>query len=371
MKKKITIIFLICLITLTGCFGYRDIDKALFCTAIIIDVDENENVLLYTELFHSYRSKEDNSETGTRIVLTSKGKTLFEAIRDQNKSASYKINYEQNKVIIFTKRAAEYGIDNFIDYLNRDQELLLRQYIMIFEGSPEDLIKLKIKQEEYIGLFIYDLLRNEITKDFADVYQVFEYLNDRHFGQAISVMSIIRIKEETIQEDLIIEGSGIIKDGKMIEKMEGKDAASHSAIVGKESIKIINIPNPMNKESDLILEMIDSNLSTNMIYKDNQIILKKDFDIRASLAESQKPIIFEDPKIQKEVEKLAEKEFEKMCMETFEKYKKKGLDVFRIKEMMLRKYPNIDIENPIRITDLKISVNMKLEGSSDVIGFKK
>ena len=60
-----------------------------------------------------------------------------------------------------------------------------------------------------------------------------------------------------------------------------------------------------------------------------------------------------------------------MCMETFEKYKKKGLDVFRIKEMMLRKYPNIDIENPIRITDLKISVNMKLEGSSDVIGFKK
>ncbi|HOA81925.1 MAG TPA: Ger(x)C family spore germination C-terminal domain-containing protein, partial [Defluviitaleaceae bacterium] len=230
---------------------------------------------------------------------------------------------------------------------------------------------LKIKQEEYIGLFIYDLLRNEITKDFADVYQVFEYLNDRHFGQAISVMSIIRIKEETIQEDLIIEGSGIIKDGKMIEKMEGKDAASHSAIVGKESIKIINIPNPMNKESDLILEMIDSNLSINMIYKDNQIILKKDFDIRASLAESQKPIIFEDPKIQKEVEKLAEKEFEKMCMETFEKYKKKGLDVFRIKEMMLRKYPNIDIENPIRITDLKISVNMKLEGSSDVIGFKK
>lgn len=371
MKIKMLVIFLINLIILTGCFGYRDIDKALFCTAIIIDVDENENVLLYTELFHSYRSKKDNSETGIRIIFTSKGKNLFEAIRDQNKSTSYKINYEQNKIIIFTTRAAQYGIDNFIDYLNRDQELLLRQYLLIFEGDPRSLIQLKVRQEEFVGLYIYDLVRNEITKNFADIYQIYEYLNDRYVGNSTSVIAMIKLKDETLQEDLVIEGSGIIKDGKMIDKMEAKDSATHSALVGNESVKIISVPHPYHKESRIILEILDSNLTTNLSYEDNEIILEKNFDLKVTLAETQEHLRFYDSNARGKIEKLASKEFEKMCMETFEKYKEKGIDLFRIEEMFSRKYPNIKIKNPIRITNLKLNVNVHLEGSTDVLSYRE
>lgn len=369
MNKKVIVIFLLSGV-LSGCYGYNDIEKTIFCTGIIIDVDENNNVVQYSELFHSFRSKEDNSEKGTRLIFSTKGKTLFEAIRNQNKSSSYKINYEQNKVIIFTKRAAEYGIDNFIDFLNRDQEFLLRQYIMIFEGDPKELIQLKIKQEEYTGLFIFDLVRSELIKDFVDIYQVYEYLNDRHLGNFLIVISSFRVKEEALQEDIIIDGAAIINEGKMIEKMEGEDAAVYSAMMGKSSTKIMLVPNPKNEENCMTLEILDKNLKTSIMYKDNKVILEKKFNIRVSLAESEKPIELDNPEIIKEIEKTAEEGAKKLCIDLFEKYKEKNLDIFRIEEMLSRKYPFENIKNPINITELKVTVDMRLEGSTDILDYE-
>ncbi len=117
---------------------------------LIIDVDDNGNPILYAEAFKGVRGQPEGMDE--RILFKGKGKTMFEAVRDMNATSSYKLNYTQNKVIIFTQKAAEFGLDNFIDFLDRDQELLIRPYIAVYTGDPEKLMKLKIIQEKYIGL---------------------------------------------------------------------------------------------------------------------------------------------------------------------------------------------------------------------------
>lgn len=363
--------FFICMALLSGCFNYRDIDRAIFSTAMIIDVNEEGHVVLYSEVFHTYRSKENNSETGTRLIFSSTGKTLFEAVRNQNKTASNKINFEQNKVIIFTKRAAEYGIDHFIDFLNRDQELLLRQYILLFEGDPKELIQLTIKQEEYLGLYIYDLVRNEIVSKFYDIFQVYEYLNNRYIGNSIEVMGILKIKEEALEDDVSIEGAGILKDGKMIEKMEPEDANIYNGMMGQGTIRLIILPHPTIQGKNITLEILDCKIQSSVTYDNDKITLKKDIKFKVSFGESEYSIDLDDPKILKKIEKEAEEQTKKRYTEFFEKYKEKGLDIFRIQEMLSRKYPHIEIKDPIEITELKLVVDLDIEGSSDVQELKR
>lgn len=371
MKIKMALCFFICMALLSGCFNYRDIDRAIFSTAMIIDVNEEGHVVLYSEVFHTYRSKENNSETGTRLIFSSTGKTLFEAVRNQNKTASNKINFEQNKVIIFTKRAAEYGIDHFIDFLNRDQELLLRQYILLFEGDPKELIQLTIKQEEYLGLYLYDLVRNEIVSKFYDIFQVYEYLNNRYIGNSIEVMGILKIKEEALEDDVSIEGAGILKDGKMIEKMEPEDANIYNGMMGQGTIRLIILPHPTIQGKNITLEILDCKIQSSVTYDNDKITLKKDIKFKVSFGESEYSIDLDDPKILKKIEKEAEEQTKKRYTEFFEKYKEKGLDIFRIQEMLSRKYPDIEIKDPIEITELKLVVDLDIEGSSDVQELKR
>lgn len=371
MKIKMALCFFICMALLSGCFNYRDIDRAIFSTAMIIDVNEEGHVVLYSEVFHTYRSKENNTETGTRLIFSSTGKTLFEAVRNQNKTASNKINFEQNKVIIFTKRAAEYGIDHFIDFLNRDQELLLRQYILLFEGDPKELIQLTIKQEEYLGLYLYDLVRNEIVSKFYDIFQVYEYLNNRYIGNSIEVMGILKIKEEALEDDVSIEGAGILKDGKMIEKMEPEDANIYNGMMGQGTIRLIILPHPTIQGKNITLEILDCKIQSSVTYDNDKITLKKDIKFKVSFGESEYSIDLDDPKILKKIEKEAEEQTKKRYTEFFEKYKEKGLDIFRIQEMLSRKYPDIEIKDPIEITELKLVVDLDIEGSSDVQELKR
>ena len=372
MKVRVILCFLICMILLSGCFNYKDIDKAIFSTAVIIDVNEDGNVVLYSELFHTYRSKKNNTETGTRLIFSATGKTLFEAVRNQNKTASDKINYQQNKIIIFTKRAAEYGIDHFIDFLNRDQELLIRQYILLFEGDPKELIQLNIKQEEYLGLYLYELVRNDLISKFADIYQVYEYLNNKYIGNSVEVMGIVKIKEEALEDDISIEGAGILMKGKLIDKMEPEEEKIYNEMMGEGTTRVIILPHPTIQGKQITLEVLNSKLKSSVFYDydHDEITLKKDFKLKISFAESEDAIDLDEPEIIKKIEKAAEEELKKRCTEFFKKYKEKRLDVFRIQEMVSRKYPDLEIENPIDITELKIVADAYIEGSSDVQDFE-
>ncbi len=49
MKRFIAVLLVFSNIFLQGCFSYRDINKLLFATAVIVDVDASNNPILFVE----------------------------------------------------------------------------------------------------------------------------------------------------------------------------------------------------------------------------------------------------------------------------------------------------------------------------------
>ena len=368
--KKVVIISCIlmnCFI-MTSCFSYKDIDKMLFITAVIVDADDMGNPILYAEAFKGVRGGTPEG-TDQRIIFKGKGKTMFEASRDLNAVATYKINYTQNKAIIFTQRAAEIGIDNFIDFLDRDQELLIRPYISVYVGDPEKLIKLEITQEKYIGVLLNRMIDNIGASSRAVRLSLNEFYNQRIMGDRSSVITVIGIKRDALDPKLEINGGAVIKQDKMVGRISRAEGQGFNFMLNNISGGTLEITNPDDISKFITLEIKGSKTKTEINYDGKVVKLKKKVKVKVDFGEAQKEIKLSQENIKKITDK-SENNIEKSCMELFQKYKGDGIDIFDIGEEFYERYPKVRIENIITKTDLEVKAEVEIMNTGDVRDFE-
>ncbi|WP_370774081.1 hypothetical protein [Clostridium sp.] len=92
-KKKASILCKLILLPLllTGCFNYHDINKVTFPTSVIFDVNDLGQEYIYLDCIKPYRSTNDSSDKGRRIIYKGEGRTAMEALEDINRASSYKL----------------------------------------------------------------------------------------------------------------------------------------------------------------------------------------------------------------------------------------------------------------------------------------
>lgn len=368
-SKKILVISCIVLncFIMSSCFSYKDINKVMFITSLLIDVDNGGNPVLYAEAFKGIRGGAEQG-TDVRILFKATGKTIFEAVRNMNSTSSYKLNYTQNKAIIFTQKAAEFGLDNYIDFLDRDQELLIRPYVAVFIGDPEKLMKLKIEQEKYIGTFLVQLIENIGASSRAVVLSLNQFYNQRTMGDRSSVVTIIDITKDDLQPKLQVNGGAVVKDDVMIDRLSREEGQGFNFLVNAIDGGTLEVTNPSDINKFVTLEIKKSKTKTEISYYDNIIHLKKNINVRVDFGEAQKHIMLSKENIKK-IEEKAESNIKKACNDVFQKYKDMGIDIFDITEEFHAKYPNINIQDIISHTELKVEAEVEIMNTGDVRNF--
>ncbi|MGH4050713.1 MAG: Ger(x)C family spore germination protein [Clostridium sp.] len=368
-KKILVIISLtMCCFIMTSCFSYRDVNKLLFVTGIIIDVDQANNPIIYAEAYKGIRAVTPGG-SDERIIFKGTGKTIFEAVRNMNATSSYKLNYTQNKAIIFTQKAAEYGLDNFVDFLYRDQELLIRPSIVIYRGDPEKLIKINIAQEKYIGFFLMHLIENVGASSRALKLSLNDFYNQRNMGDKTNVIPIIDIPKDDLEERLEINGGAVVKDDKMVSVIETNEGQGFNFLMNNVASGTLEITNPNDINKFVTLEILKSKTKTEVSYEDNSIHLKKKIKVNVNFAGAQKSIDLTKENINK-IQDKSEENILKSCNGLFQKYKVLNMDIFDITQQFYNKYPKIKIEDIMNETDLKVEVEVKIMNTGDVVNFK-
>lgn len=368
--KKILIMFCVimnCFI-LSSCFSYKDINRILFVTALMIDVDGEGRPVLYSEAFRGVKGSTTEG-TDERIVFKGTGKTVFEAARDMNAVATFKLNYTQNKVIIFTERAAESGIEDFIDFLDRDQELLVRPNIVVFRGDPEKLMKLVIAQEKYIGVLIRRIIENIGTSSRSVVISFNEFYNQRTRGDKTNVITILEIKKDALEPKLQVSGGAVIKDDKMVSSLAREEGQGFNFIMDNVKTGTLEITNPCDTSKFITLEIKKSDTKTKALYYDNILHLKKIIKVKVDFGEAQKKITITKENIIK-IQEKASSNIEKACNNVFQKYKGMSLDIFDIREAFYAKYPKEKVEDIINVTELELEVEVEIMNTGDIKNFE-
>jgi spore germination protein KC len=368
-KKIIVVIFILinCLL-LSSCFSYKDINRILFVTALMIDVDEEGRPILYAEAFRGFRVAATEG-LDQRVIFKGTGKTVYEAVRDMNAVATFKLNYTQNKAIIFTERAAEFGVEDFIDFLDRDQELLVRPNIVVFRGDPEKLMKLEMIQEKYIGTLIRRMIENIGASSRAVTISFNEFYNQRSRGDKTNVVTILQIKKDSLEPKLQVSGGAVIKDDKMVSSLAKEEGQGFNFMMDNVASGTLEITNPSDINKFITLEIKSSDTKTKSNYYDNILHLKKIIKVKVDFGEAQKKIILTKENINKIQEKSAEN-IEKACNNLFQKYKGMNIDIFDIREIFYAKYPKEKVEDIINVTELEVEAEVEIMNTGDIKNFE-
>lgn len=369
MKKKLICILVISIIVFNGCFSYSDLNKALFVTSVIVDIDQDKRVILYLECFLPFRSSSKASTKGQRIVFKGKGKTVYEAMKDLNLSSSYKLNYTQNKAIIFTKKSAEYGLDNFIDTFQRQQEFLIRPYILMFMGDPEDLIKMNLKEEEYIGVFLKNLIDNQKSSSRTVQIHLNDFLNKRTMGSKTNIITTVDISKEQIEPKLQVDGGTIIKDDKLAGILKKQDGEKYNFLMNKVREGTLESQNPSYKDKFISLNISKSKTYTSINYDGKKVYLRKRIKTHAAIADIQKGLTVNQSNLS-ELRGNTENNIKKLCTDFFNQYKQDHIDIFDIQEEFHRKYPKENIKNIVDITELDLTVNVIIDDTLNIFDFR-
>ncbi|MCY6371854.1 Ger(x)C family spore germination protein [Clostridium ganghwense] len=368
--RKITLILISIIINcifMSGCFSYRDINKILFVTGIIIDIDKENNPIVYCEAFKGKTGPAKGGGKEEKIIFKGTGKTCFEAIRNISLRSSYKLNYTQNKIIIFSAKAAEYGLDNFIDFFDRDQELIIRPLISVYDGNCDILMQTQLDEENYLGVYIVQLIKNVRTSSRAIELSLHKYLNQRLIGDKTNVVPVIELKTD-MGNKLTISGGAIIKEDKMVGVIKKEEGQGFNFLMDSVKSGTLEPKNPQAKGKFTTLEILDSNTKTDIKYDENKIKLIKNIKVKTSLGEVQEKFIIRDNSL-RALKMTTEANIKNACETIFNKYKEEGIDVFDIQEEFYRKYPKEKIDDAIKVTDLIVNVEVEILISGDTSDF--
>ncbi|WP_195972303.1 Ger(x)C family spore germination protein [Clostridium thermobutyricum] len=361
---KVGILLIAILLMLAGCFNYRDINNVTFVTSMVFDLDPIGNVVIYMDCVRPYRDNNESSDNGKRILYKGTGKTVLEALRDVNMASSYKINVTQNKAFIFTEKAVKEGIDKFLDIINNDQEFLVKPYIFAYFGDVERLLKVAASDEEYMGLFINDLVKKNKANSRAIIVNINEYMTESEIGANSALIGALELRKDVIDERIELSGGVIMRNDVMQEKIDIIDGLTYNILEDKVKTGTLEIVNPQMEEGFITFEILKNKTKTKIEYNGDRVLLTKDVNMKVTLAEAQGRFIVDKQSLQL-IEDTTELRIKEYLQAFFDKYNKKNIDILGVERMLEIKYPGLVKEDILSILDVDIKVNLDVEGTSN------
>lgn len=366
--KRIFSLILIILILptiLSGCFNYNEINQITFVTSAIFDIDDTGNVILYLDSMRPYRNTSESSDNGKRVIYKGVGKTALEAIRDVNMASSYKINFTQNRALIFTEAAAKQGINKFLNLINNDQEFQVKPYAFVYFGDVKNLIDISQNDEEYIGLFLNDLVDKNKKNPRSIISNINDYIVDSETGNNYAVMSGLEIRKDVVDQRVELSGGVLMRDNKMIEKIDVTDGMSYNFLMDKIKTGTLEIANPQMNEGFVTLEILNSKTKTNVEYKDDKVTLNKKIKVKAVIAEAQGRFVVSKEALDT-LKAKAEQNIKDYLEQFFYSFTDKDIDILQVERLLEIKYPQKIIEDVLSKIDFNLDVEINIQGGDRV-----
>lgn len=364
-RYSLLLVLLFIPLFLTGCFDYHDINKVTFPTSIIFDIDDLGEAIVYLDCIKPYRSTNDSSDKGRRIIYKGQGKTALEALSDINRVSSFKLDYTQTRAYIFTEKASRKGIKKFLDLINNNSEFSMKPSAFVYYGDVDELLKTVSTDEEYLGLFLNDLVGKEKYNPKAVKSNINYYLSNILMGSNTALLTSIALKDNAIDKKIEIQGSSIFKDNILVEKIDVVNSLMYNIMMGNAKSGTLEVANPQDKQNFITLQILDSSVEDKLQFQDGKYKLIKNVNVDVSVSEIQGKLIVDSSSLDY-IEVNEEAYINGYVEYLFNKYKEEGLDIFDVERLAEMYYPHENIENPLSITELEVNTKINIRGTGVV-----
>ncbi|MGE7771083.1 Ger(x)C family spore germination protein [Viridibacillus arvi] len=356
VRKKITFILFLLSITLllTGCWSKRELNELAIGVALGIDrVDDQYEVTVQIVDPSELSIKQSSSRTSV-VTYTTKGKTIFEAIRKMTLISSRAIYLSHLQIMVIGEGVAKDGIKPTLELLARDHEVRNNFYIVVsskstarevlniltpLEKIPANKLfsSLEVSQKNWgvTSKMRLDQLINHLSNDIKSAaLTTVEIIGDQKIGNEQTNMEIVNTPAL-----LQYSGLSIFKDDKLVGILNEEESKSYNYLRDEIESTIESVSCPKS----------DGNIATQVINSKTEIKVKSikdipEFDVNINveqnIGEVECQIDLTDSNTIKQFNEKESKQIEKRIKSLIEKLQNKyQVDVVGFGEKIYRSHP--------------------------------
>lgn len=285
MKRTGCIILVIFMLTLTGCWNYREIESMSIVSGIAIDKGENGYKYHMTFQYVNLTGGSEKSAAKPALAETD-GDTIFDSVRNLILQSQKKFYFSDCKIIIFNYQLASEGITPILDWFIRDSEPRITIDLLVSqEEKASDILKQKEGSSDISAFSINKMIENSPkfvgkSPDVA-IYQAENMIN----GKGVSlVVPAIRMKQTGDDSKPEMSGTAVFKEDKLIGFLNDAESQYMLFVQGKLNGGVI-ITSVNSEQKNTALEIIDTKTSVSYEMTDGQPYMKIKIKVDSALDE--------------------------------------------------------------------------------------
>lgn len=342
---------------LTGCKGQPELNHIGIVVAVAIDKDpENGGVILTSQVIRpaSLDKKSPGKDAPTELVST-KGKTIFEAIRDTTQEFDRINFYAHTKVIVIGEELAKEDITPVLDFFVRGRQLRGYTWLCIAKNAPaRDIIGVKDGIDRIQANYLKDIIENKKYQYKVTASSVIDYYRkalQEGNNPITGVLEIVEVPNQPVEKkegkttkEIRFSGTAVFKKDALVGYFNEKETQGLNWIIGKVQSGVITLPSLLDQERLISLEIKSSEAKITPEIKDGKISFVIKVKAEVILVEEQAKLKISYPKLMldylEEVRKEAKKEIEDEIRVAVNKAQKElHSDVFGFGNTLNREYP--------------------------------
>ncbi|MEK3683083.1 Ger(x)C family spore germination protein [Paenibacillus sp. FSL R10-2736] len=357
-RRALTILLILSLMSLTGCWSRKELNDLALVMALGIDLVPEGYAVTVQVMNPSEAGNQKGASSGSLPVVTYKsvGRTVPDALQRMLGMTPRMLYLAHIRVLVFGEELARSGVSDALDFISRDHDLRTDFYLLVAKNSKASKILEIITPFEHIpanSLYSSILVSH---KKWAATGKVTlqQFITELERGGSNPIMSGVQLK-------------GDLEDGesaKNVQSISPKALIQHAGIAVFKKDKLVGwLGEPLSKSVNYTLNDVDSTVGnvpgpdggtvgfivyradTSMDIKLNDQA-KPEFtvqlNIEANLTTVEGTLDLNKPSSIEGIEKNLEKRFDdRMASDIREIQQKYNSDIFGFGEALHRKYPKL------------------------------
>jgi germination protein, Ger(x)C family len=259
MNKKleqslIITIYLITVLSLSGCWSQRELKDLSIVVGIGIDKAETPgDVLLTAQIVKPGEiikpSKGSAGGEGTAYWnIKSSAQTIFDAVREFTHETSNKLYVAHTQAIILGKDIAADGVQKYLDFFMRSHETRPTTMILVSNSTAGEVLDVKPETEKLPAMNLAKLAKNQSLLTAHAMPVNLQELTTRLLSKTTSpIAPIVNISSTDNKKTLHVEGMAVFKKDKMVGTLNSTETRGLLWVLGKVKSSDINVDLPDGK----------------------------------------------------------------------------------------------------------------------------
>lgn len=344
----VLIIIIYCSFILMGCWNNISLSDRALIVGVGLDISEDGQIEYTMQIVNPSLIRTPmggGTEKNAVWVHTSKGETVFEAIRNQYKVSNKRSFFSHIQVIVIGEELARKGITDALDFFKRNHETRLTANILIAKDTTaQKILRATSDLEQIPAIHLRGIIENHRKSgdiQSSRMLDVMKLLSNNEIQPTISVVEIVGNTSASIDiHNIRIRGSGVFREDKLIGWLESEETLGLLYI--KDLIKsgILSVPNPSAKDKIVTVEAVRSYTKKDVRLVDNSPEFFIKINALGSIAGQEGLAATTSPDFFQELEKECEKKIESIVLNTVEiSQKKYNSDIMGLGELLHIEHP--------------------------------